>query len=239
MKQAKRSIWRVLGLSTIVLVVVAALAALLAPTLLSGYVRGVIEREVGAKVEGTVSVGEVRLGWTGPLSVKALAIDSGAANGSVRVDAEVTQGLWALATGDAVDVKLAGSVKTAIGADGSIGLTRMMRSSAGSAEAAESRSGAGSDSKAQSLLAGRTVTIEFAGIDLSAVNADAPYASIKDLKGTIALAEGADFVLAINGDLTAKTRVGRGMIGGTSAAAASTDETGTLDLAMDVRIPRT
>ncbi len=239
MKQRKRSIWRVLGLSTIVLVVVAALAALLAPTLLSGYVRGVIEREVGAKVEGTVSVGEVRLGWTGPLSVKALAIDSGAANGSVRVDAEVTQGLWALATGDAVDVKLAGSVKTAIGADGSIGLTRMMRSSAGSAEAAESRSGAGSDSKAQSLLAGRTVTIEFAGIDLSAVNADAPYASIEDLKGTIALTEGADFELAISGDLTAKTRVGRGMIGGTSAAAASTDETGTLDLAMDVRIPRT
>ena len=99
MKQRKRSIWRFLSLSTITLVVVAALAALLAPTLLSGYVRGVIEREVGAKVEGTVSVGEVRLGWTGPLSVTALAIQSGAANGSVRVDSEVTLGPWALALG--------------------------------------------------------------------------------------------------------------------------------------------
>ena len=239
MKQRKRSIWRVLGVSTIVLAVVAALAVMLAPTLLSGYVRGVIAREVGAKVEGTVSVGEVRLGWTGPLSVQALAIDGGAAKGFVRVDAEVTQGLWALATGDAVDVKLAGSVKTAIGADGSIGLARMMKSREGAAEVADAGSVGAPATNPQSLLAGRKVTIEFAGIDLSAVNADAPYASIEDLKGTIALTEGADFELAIKGDLAAKTRVGRGVLAGASGDAASTEETGSLELALDVRIPRT
>ena len=94
----------------------------LAPVLLSGYVRGMIVREVGAKVQGTVSVASVQLGWFSPQRVDALAIDGGRETGVVTVTAQVAQGLLALATGDEVTVQVSGRAQTPIDAEAVSGL---------------------------------------------------------------------------------------------------------------------
>ena len=65
------------------------LAVVLAPTLLSGYARGRIEREIASRVLGTVSVRAVELGWFSPQRLSGLAIDGGAEVGKIDLTLEV------------------------------------------------------------------------------------------------------------------------------------------------------
>ena len=53
-------------LATVAVLVVVACAVVFAPVYLRGYVRGIVEREVGARVNGVVTVDAVRLGWFSP-----------------------------------------------------------------------------------------------------------------------------------------------------------------------------
>lgn len=46
------------------------LFALLAPTLLSGYARDVVEREIGARVNGSVALKGIHLAWFSPQRVE-------------------------------------------------------------------------------------------------------------------------------------------------------------------------
>jgi hypothetical protein len=66
-----------------------AAAVAFAPVYLRGYARGVIAREVGASVNGTVTVGGVELGWFSPQRIESLAILGGADAGSLTVNAEI------------------------------------------------------------------------------------------------------------------------------------------------------
>ncbi|MEY5032102.1 MAG: hypothetical protein RL354_1133, partial [Planctomycetota bacterium] len=66
------------------LLAILVLAVVLAPTLLSGYARGRIEREIASRVLGTVSVRAVELGWFSPQRLSGLAIDGGAEVGTGR-----------------------------------------------------------------------------------------------------------------------------------------------------------
>ena len=97
-------------LATVAVLVVVACAVVFAPVYLRGYVRGIVEREVGARVNGVVTVDAVRLGWFSPQRLEKLAIEGGQDTGSVEVTAEVAQGLLALATGDEVTVSVSCTV---------------------------------------------------------------------------------------------------------------------------------
>ena len=109
------------------------LLAVLAPTLLSGYVRGVVEREVAARVNGTVAVTAIELGWFSSQKVAGLVIDGGAEIGRIDMGIEVSEGLLALARGSDITLKLAGAVATSFDAQGRIGLARLAKPAAAGA----------------------------------------------------------------------------------------------------------
>ncbi|MCE2884940.1 MAG: hypothetical protein LW806_08590 [Planctomycetaceae bacterium] len=223
MEQKKPRSFRTLGRIAMGGGIVAALLVLLAPTLLSGYVGDRITREVAARVNGSVSVGEVSLGWSGPQKISALAIDGGAGVGSVRMDAEIAQGLWSLATGDAVDLRLRGNLATAVDADGGIALARLAKP--GTTPVAQPDAAvSGTPEDGGALLGGRRISIELAGIDLRATQQDALLYAIEGLSGAIALSEDANGALAAKADIQAKTRVG--------------ERNGAFEASVDVRVPR-
>lgn len=200
-------------IATAVAAMLLVLAVVLAPLYLRGYVRGVVEREVGAKVNGTVTVGAVRLGWFAPQRVEAIAIEGDADTGSVTVTAEIAQGLLALATGDEVTVSVSGSAQTPIDAEGRAGLAKMPKQSesAGQPTApAQPAPAARAD-----VLGGRKVRIELDGIDLAATRDGKPLYSIDDLSGWVGL-EGVGIEgvgaqgLKVNGELKAATGIAQG-----------------------------
>jgi hypothetical protein len=196
-------------IATLGAVVALALAVLLAPVYLRGVVRNAIEREVGARVNGTVSVGGVRLGWFSPQRVESLVIQGDDSAGSITLTAEVAQGLVELATGDAIDVSLSGRVQTAIDADGRAGLARLRRSEAVPAQPAPAPAPNAAQSGKQRIFGGRTIRIELAGIDLEATRDGKPLYAVNDLAGWIGL-EGTDVQgLKVNGQLKAATAIAR------------------------------
>jgi hypothetical protein len=188
--------------------VVLVLAVVLAPLYLRGYVRGVVEREVGAKVNGVVTVGAVKLGWFSPQRVEAIAIQGDADTGSVTVTAEIAQGLLALATGDEVTVSVSGSAQTPIDAEGRAGLAKMPKQSetAGKPGAPmQPASAARAD-----VLGGRKVRIELDGIDLAATRDGKPLYTVDGLSGWVGL-EGTDVQgMKVNGELKAVTGIAQG-----------------------------
>ena len=100
------------------LLAILVLAVVLAPTLLSGYARGRIEREIAARVLGTVSVRAVELGWFSPQRLSGLAIDGGAEVGKIDLTLEVAEGLLALVRGSDISLTLAGAADTAVDGEG-------------------------------------------------------------------------------------------------------------------------
>lgn len=221
--RSSRKLGRVAVRAGLGLLLVAALLVLLAPTLLSGYVGDMITREVAARVNGSVSVGDVRLGWSGPQKVSALAIDGGADVGSVRMDAEIAQGLWSLATGDAVDLRVRGNLATAVDADGGIALARLSKPVLAPVAPPEAAA-AGTSTDAGGLFGGRRISIELAGIDLRATQRDVLLYAIEGLSGAVALSEDASGALVAKADVQAKTRVG--------------ERNGAIEASADVRVPR-
>ncbi|MFN9124340.1 MAG: hypothetical protein ACK5WD_00735, partial [bacterium] len=195
-------------IATAVAAMLLVLAVVLAPLYLRGYVRGVVEREVGAKVNGTVTVGAVRLGWFAPQRVEAIAIEGDADTGSVTLTAEIAQGLLALATGDEVTVSVSGSAQTPIDAEGRAGLAKMPKQSESAgqpATPAQPASAARAD-----VLGGRKVRIELDGIDLAATRDGKPLYSIDDLSGWVGLEGAGAQGLKVNGELKAATGIAQG-----------------------------
>lgn len=195
-------------LATVAVLVVVACAVVFAPVYLRGYVRGIVEREVGARVNGVVTVDAVRLGWFSPQRLEKLAIQGGQDTGSVEVTAEVAQGLLALATADEVTVSVSGSARTPIDAQGRAGLARLPRAAepAPAAPAVPVAPAAGN----QPILGGRKIRIELAGIDLDATRDGKPLYAVDGLTGWIGLAGTDVESLKVNGELKAATEFAQG-----------------------------
>lgn len=211
-------------------VVVLVLAVVFAPLYLRGYVRGVVEREVGAKVNGAVTVGAVRLGWFSPQRVEGLAIAGDEDTGSVTVTAEVAQGLLALATGDEVTVRVSGSAQTPIDAQGRAGIAKLPRAAEPPAAGASAAAAPGVSTQ---ILGGRKIRIELDAIDLDATRDGKPLYAVNDLSGWVGLVDAdagqaAASGLKIDGQLKAATKFAQG----------EAMRSGDLDAVFDAVVPR-
>ncbi|MEY3142948.1 MAG: hypothetical protein RLY21_1441 [Planctomycetota bacterium] len=193
-------------LATLAVLLVVVFAVVFAPLYLRGYVRGIVEREVGAKVNGVVTVAGVKLGWFSPQRLEKLAIQGDEGMGSVEVTAEVAQGLFALATGDEVTVSVSGSAQTPIDAEGRAGIAKMPRT----VEPGQALPAAAPAAGRQQILGGRKIRIELAGIDLDATRDGKPLYAVDGLTGWVGL-EGTDVQgLQVNGELKATTAIAQG-----------------------------
>ena len=105
------------------------LLAILAPTLLSGFVRGKIEQEVGKRVNGTVALKSLDLGWFSGQKVEGFSIDGGPEAGRVEFSAEVAEGLIALARGSDITLRVSGAAQTSFDANGQVGLAKLAKPS--------------------------------------------------------------------------------------------------------------
>lgn len=208
--------------------VVLVLAVVFAPLYLRGYARDMIEREVGAKVNGVVTVGAVKLGWFSPQRVDALSIEGGQDTGSVTVTAEVAQGLLALATGEDVVLSVSGSARTPIDAEGRAGLARLPKQAEVPQSAAGKAPPAAAAGAPKEALGGRKIRIELVGIDLDATRDGKPLYGVDDLSGWIGLAPEGAQGLKVNGELK----------GGTSFAQGAEMRSGDFDAVFDAAIPQ-
>jgi len=156
------------------------LLAILAPTLLSGYVRGAIEQETAKQVNGTVAVQSVDLGWFGGQKIEGFTIDGGPEAGRVEFTAEVREGLLALLRGSDVSLALTGSAQTTFDAEGRIGLARLAKPAEPGTAPPPAAGG--------SPLGPRKLTLTLEGIHFTAKGPDGAEYALNDLGGEIALA---------------------------------------------------
>ena len=208
------------------------LFALLAPTLLSGYARDVVEREIGARVNGSVALKGIHLAWFSPQRVEGLAVDGGAGVGKVDVSLEVAQGLLALASGSDVTLKIGGSAETAFDAEGRIGLAQLAKPAEGaetsSTDKPATAASSASDSSSASPLGTRKLRVELADIDFTATGPDGAVYALNDIGGEITLA-GSVATIAIDAATRAAGRDGELSIDADATLAFS--DTGGLDVA--------
>lgn len=218
-----------------------ALAVALAPVYLRGFVKSVIEREVGARVNGVVTVDAVQLGWFSPQRVEGLSIaaSTGGAGGgakasdrannagidaasdaasdaanvsanAVRTTVEISEGLVALLTGDAVTVRVSGSVRTPIDADGGLGIRAIVRADPGAKPSADAQAGAASPSPVGPVFGGRKVRVEIDAIDVEVTSNGEPLHALDGLRGHVAAADGERGAIVLSGEIEAGTRIGVG-----------------------------
>lgn len=191
---------RVLVVLAAVLALLAAVAAL-APTFVSwGLFRGSILSAVGERVNGTVSLGSLQVGWSGPIVLDGLVIDHQDAGTKISVSATVGQGLWTLLTKgiDRVDLAVSGSVRTRREPDGTLGIARLAKpdpsapSAAPAAPAAPSKPG---------LPAGmRSLALAIGPLDIEILNPDgSTETAVRGLAGTVAATAGGDASVKLSG----------------------------------------
>jgi hypothetical protein len=177
----------------VVVVVMALLAS--APTLVSwGLFRGTIISAVSGAVNGTVTINELSVGWFSGVRVRGFTIDDPAAGNRVSADVSAEQGVWKLLTAGirGLDVHVSGSVKTRRAADGTLGITKLMRSDTSVAPAASTPKSEGA--KSTSILpAGLDVVVTIDGIAVEILEeSGATYAAVRDFKGSARVVTGGD-----------------------------------------------
>ena len=181
--------------------VLAAIIAVLAPTLVSwGLFRGTILSAIGDRVNGTVSIASLRVGWSGPLVVDGLVIDDQAGGTKVSVSATLEQGLWTLLTSgiERIDARVSGSVRTRREADGTLTVTRLAKQVPSPAPAAPAPAAAPSK---PGLPAGmRSLTLAIGPFDFEAVNADgSTETAVRGLAGSVAATAGGRTSVKLSG----------------------------------------
>jgi len=193
-----------IALTTVLAVL--ALLVVLAPTLLSGYVRGRVEREIAARVQGTVALRSLELGWFSPQRVEGLSIDGGSEVGKLDLTAVVSEGMLALARGADISLTLAGSASTTFDREGRLGLARLAKpAEQGAAPAAATPPRA--PNAPATPLGTRTLRVTLDGIDLTARAADGAAYALRKLGGELTLA-GTDLSVALTAGTEASGREG-------------------------------
>ncbi|MEY5033170.1 MAG: hypothetical protein RL354_2201, partial [Planctomycetota bacterium] len=193
-----------IALTTVLAVL--ALLVVLAPTLLSGYVRGRVEREIAARVQGTVALRSLELGWFSPQRVEGLSIDGGAEVGKLDLTAVVSEGILALAQGADISLTLTGSASTTFDREGRLGLARLARPAEQGAAPAAATPTRAPDAPA-TPLGTRTLRVTLDGIDLTARAADGAAYALRKLGGELTLA-GTDLSVALTAGTEATGREG-------------------------------
>ncbi|MFM7052934.1 MAG: hypothetical protein ACKOYN_12515 [Planctomycetota bacterium] len=155
-------------------------AVALAPTLASGMVRGRVEQALAARIDGSVSVGSVGVGWFSPLEVSKIAIDGGDA-GAADLTVRAQQGLLGLVLGNSVDLALSGSARSAVDAEGRFGLLGLIKPG----EPSDAPAPAQGDPLA--ALGDRRIAVTLDGLDLEATDADGVRYGLNGLKGQFVL----------------------------------------------------
>ena len=191
---------RILAASATVLAAVAVLAAL-APTLVTwGLFRGRILSEVGSRVNGTVSLGSLRVGWSGPLVVEGLVIDDQGGGTKLSVSATVEQGLWTLLTSgiDRIDASVSGSVRTRRGADGTLAIAHLAKDDPSAAPAAPA---APATASRPGLPAGmRSLAVAIGPLDFEVLDPDGgTETAVRGLAGSVAAIAGGETSVKLSG----------------------------------------
>ena len=191
------------------LVVVMVSLVVSAPTLVSwGLFRGTIIGAVSGAVNGTVTIDELSVGWFSGVKVRGFAIDDPASSTRVQVDVSAEQGVWKLMTAGlrGLDVHVSGALKTRREADGTLGISRLMRSEAPSQAAVASTAATArkTEGAASILPAGLDVRVTIDGIAVEILDeSGATYAAVRDFKGDAWLVTGGQAQLKF----TARTEV--------------------------------
>lgn len=190
---APRRTARTVGLVVGGLVLVAASAVLLAPTLVSwGLFRGMIVGAVQDNVNGTVSIKNLRVGWSGPLAVEGLTIDDPSGGTRIAADVSVEQGLWTLVTSGVsqLDVRLSSSIRTRREADGTLTISRLAKASP--AQPVPDRAAPANGAAPFTLPAGiRRAALKLEKLDVEVVDASGSiFAALRGLAGTLAVDAG-------------------------------------------------
>ena len=193
----------------------AALAALvllvaLLPTFVGmGFLRGKVVSAVSEGVNGQVSIGELSLGWSGPIGVRDLVIDDAAGGTRVAASATLEQGLWTLLTSGVaqLDARVSASVRTRREPDGSLSIGKLLKDRPDATAAAPAGPGAtasrgGSPGAAPGLPAGiRSLRVALEGFDLEVLDPDGSvFASARGATGEVRAAAAGDAVIALKAD---------------------------------------
>ena len=191
---------RILLALAVALALVAALVAL-APSLVSwGLFRGSILAAIGDRVNGTVSLSSLEVGWSGPLVVDGLVIDDQAGGTRLSVSATVDQGLWALLTKgiDRIDASVSGSARTRREADGTLTIARLAKADASPMPVAPAVPATASK---PGLPAGmRSLALAIGPLDLEIINADgSTETAVRGLAGSVTATAGAGTSVKLTG----------------------------------------
>ncbi|MDZ4754958.1 MAG: hypothetical protein SGJ11_10750 [Phycisphaerae bacterium] len=159
-KKPRRIVLRTLLVLAVLLIVVIALA----PTVLSmGLVKGIARDAISERVNGDVQLRGVRLGWFSGQTVEGLAIRDNDGANTVDIDMTLDQGLLALLTsgGSTIDATMTGAVLSTIEADGSLGVMKLAKPSADSANDGDGSQGT------TGLPSGLKVIVDIASLEVA------------------------------------------------------------------------
>ncbi len=195
------------------------LLTVLAPTLVTwGVGHGVIRSVLERRVSGTVSLGEVELGWFGPQTVTGFEINSADGTTAVQLDATFNAGLFDLAMGrvEAIEVELSGRAHGILRRDGSTSIDDLF-----SRPARKTRPGRGNNGP-QRLpdLEGvppTTVVLGELTVTLTEQGATQKIIRLNDLTGKMQYTPGGRLVLDLAGE------IGNGVTAGTIQVAGHVD----------------
>lgn len=205
-----------------------ALLALLAPTLASGFVRSRVEQELASRLNGTVALRSLDLGWFSAQRVGGLTIDGGDQVGKVSLDAEVSEGLLALLRGSDITLTLAGEVQTRFDEEGRIGLATLAKPVPAEAPAAGPAAEPVAEPVTGSPLGTRALRVRLDGVALSAAGPDGASYALEKLEGDLSLVDG---VLSIALDAVAKSSGREGELSVDAASNMVFSPDGSVDLA--------
>ena len=180
-----------------------------APTLVSwGLGRGLIGDVIGRRVNGTVAIGGLELGWFGNQSVRGLEINGADGTTAAQLDLAINAGLFELLTGRAraIEVAVSGSVRGELRPDGSTSFEDLLvhntrPAGAGPAPApGDSRSDLRGVPPTTLRLAGLTITLTEQG--------SARVIGFNDVNGVLSYAPGEQVTLDLAADVTGGTTPG-------------------------------
>jgi hypothetical protein len=182
----------------------------LLPSLLSGaWGRSLVVNAIAPSVQGSVSLKELSLSWSGPQRVSGLEI-TGATGDRIAADVEAAGSLWSLIKLSApMQVRLSGAVRSGTAEDGSLTIMRMLRESSpsnvpsrSSTPALPAAASTGNSGISFQALRGSVLQIGRVDLEVTGVG-ERPTISLTNLRGTCTLeADGCSV------DLNAETRVG-------------------------------